>query len=1003
MMRTPLFRMKVLPFAVVFLLGLALAACVGDKDAPGSSAPPQTVSMRINPEAATLPPGGELIFSASVSGSANTSVDWTVQEGVAGGVVLSIPASNEEQGADGTFPNKGRYSAPLSPGTYHVVATSRADSAQTATAIVTVSSALDASFGLNGTIRTTFSGIDTIKAMAVQSNDGKLVVGGASLDGMFSDFALARYHADGRIDTSFGVNGVVTTSFGGGAGINALAIQADGKIVAGGDTGEFQNGVFALARYNPDGTPDTTFGPASSGIVTATPGILDNRLNALKLQGDKILVGGVSFVPDDNMFPSVSQGDDAFTLMRFNADGSVDSSFGPDGNGIVKTLIENQFGTAASAEITALEIQSDGKILAGGGVSLSGGSSVLARYNADGTLDTTFGINANGYVVTSVSSGSDRINALLIQDSDDKIVAGGFALNSFALLRYTTAGIEDPSFSGDGIVTTTIGSGGGARVQSLVFDAPNNRIIAGGLAFNGVNNSEFALAAYNVSDGGVATAFGTNGIVTTSVSTGADGIQAMRLESGKMIAAGFASDGARTDFALARYNSDGSLDFDPAADPATAPPFDLDGIVKTAVGGGSSDEINALAIQATGEIIAAGFSFGVDNVKNKDFALARYTTDGVLDASFGISGRVTTSISGSPNTADDVINAIALQADGKIVVGGSAFQGNVGASDDFALARYLPDGSLDTTFGSGANGIVTRINTASDEVINGLALQNDQKIVVAGTAFTGVNHNFIVGRYNANGTLDTSFDSDGIVTTPIGAGSSFSEAMVIEHNDTNTVLDDKIILAGSAEMLVAGNGEDEEETTLDFALVRYNADGSLDTGFGVNGIVTTPVGSGHDFAETVIIQSDGKLLVAGSVFSDEAPEQFALVRYNADGGLDTAFGNNGIVMTPLGNTELRRNAQAFALAIQPSDGKIVVGGFSFATLTGRDFTLVRYNTDGTLDTGFGVAGIEISPFSAQMDEIHALSVLSDGTILAGGFITNDSGENTDFYLAAYTP
>ncbi|VAX30947.1 hypothetical protein MNBD_NITROSPIRAE01-42 [hydrothermal vent metagenome] len=944
-------RKKILPVIILLLLSLSVVGCMDDKNTPSSAISPQKVSVTINPETLTLPAGGERKFSASVSGSGNTAVDWIIQEA-----------------AGGTISNQGLYTAPLSPGTYHVVVNSKIDPSKTASAMITVSSTLNASFGTNGTVTTAFGGIDTIKAMALQS-DGKRVVGGASLDGTKTDFALARYHVNGTLDTSFGQNGVVTTSFGGSAGINALAIQADGKIVAGGNTDEFQNGAFALARYLADGTLDPTFGPSLSGKITTAPGSQNNRLNALKMQGNKILVGGVSLETPTGF---VINAREVFTLMRFQADGSLDTTFGPDGNGTVKTLIAN-----GSAEIMALEIQPNGEILAGGRFFLTVNNFVVARYDSNGSLDTSF--SGDGIVVTSIGGGSEQVNALLIQPTGE-IVAGGSSLNSFAIVRYTASGVEDTTFSGDGIVRTGIGSGGVERIHSLVFDTANNRIIAGGVSFNGANNSEFTLAGYD-SVGTLDSGFGTGGIVTTPISAGADGIQAMHLESETIIATGFASNSPRIDFALARYDINGVLETG-----ASTLGFDPTGFVTTAIGGGS-DEINTLAVQADGKIIAAGSSFGINNVKNKDFSLARYEADGSLDTTFGVSGRVTTGISGTQSTGHDVIHAIAIQpVDGKIVVGGSAFQGNIGASDDFALARYMPDGTLDTSFGTSLNGIETRISTVGNEVINGLALQSDNKIVVAGTAFTGSNHNFIVGRYNTNGTLDTGFATSGIGTTQIGMGNSFAEAMVMQNNDM-------FLLAGSV-----GNG-----TNFDFALARYNANGSLDATFGNNGIVTTPIGTGHDFAKTIKIQADGKILVAGTVFSAALPGQFALARYNANGSLDTGFGNNGIVMTPLGNTQTPRAAHVFDLAIQTSDGKIIAGGFSSGVVNSRDFTFIRYNTNGTVDTSFGVDGIEISPFSPQIDEIHALDVLSDGTILAGGLISNDNGENTNFHLAAYTP
>lgn len=930
-------------FIVLSLVMLALSGCISDNTPPASDVTPQPLSIQVSPSASALPTGGETKFSASVSGSGNTAVTWSIQEGAAGGAVTP----------------KGDYTAPASTGTYHVIATSQADPNKSASATIMVSSALDAAFGATGKMSTAIGGIDTINALEIQA-DGKILVAGASLNGVKTDFALARYMSDGTLDSTFGTNGIVVTPLGGSAEINALSIQPDGKIIAGGDTDTISSSAFALARYHANGTLDISFGHFGSGIVTETPGVIDNRLNALKLQGDKILVGGISSVPIDTTIPSGIR--TAFTLMRFQANGSVDSLFGPNGDGIVKTVVQPS-GTKLSGEINALALQSTGEIVVAGRV-FPGGSAgqnvAVLRYDSNGTLDTTFG--TGGFVNTDIAS-NEQTHTLLIQP-DGKILVGGSAQNSFALLRYTTTGVLDTTFDTDGIVTTTIGSGGTASIRSFFFD--NNQITVGGISFNGANNSEFTLARYSVS-GALDTTFGTGGILRTSVSTGLDEMHAMQRVSGKIVAAGFAADGLRVNFALARYDATtGGLD----------PAFGTGGLVTTAIGNGD-DEIKALAVQTDGKIIAAGFSFGANNVRNKDFALARYDANGVLDTSFGVSGRAITSIS----SGHDVIHALAVQPDGKIIVGGTAFSGGANGTDDFALARYNTNGGLDTTFGSNFNGVVQLANSTGHERIHAVALQGDGKIVVAGEAFTGSNYRFILARYLSSGSLDTGFGTNGIATTQIGSGSSFGKAMLIQP-------DGKILLAGTSD-----SGSD-----FDFALARYNTNGSLDTAFGTDGIVTTPVGTGHDFANEMKLQADGRIVLAGVTFSDSAPEQFALVRYNTDGTPDTGFGSSSIV-----TTSIQQGSQPFALAIQPSDGKIVAGGFSIGTLNNRDFTLVRYLTTGTLDPDFAQGGIEISPFSSGMDEIHALAVLSDGKILAGGGAEHGSRGGMDFHLARYTP
>ncbi len=932
-----------------FLLFItALSGCIDDKSAPVSDVPPQTVSVSISPASTTLPTGGTQTFSAAVTGSGNTAVSWKIQEGASGGSITS----------------KGEYTAPGTTGTFHVIATSQKDETKTATATITISSILDNTFGTNGKTTTTFGGIDQIKALAVQG-DGKIIAGGTSLRGPFSDFALARYNTDGSLDTSFGENGVTTTSFGTHAKINALAIQSDGKIIAGGDTGDNENGVFALARYDTEGKLDLTFGPSSTGFLTTTPGTQDNRLNTLKLQGNNIIVAGSSFLP---ITGTVNGGRYVFTLIRFNQNGILDTTFGT--SGMVQTLVKNSGATGSNgnSEIMALAIQSTGEIVAGGRFSLSGDRFAIARYDRNGTLDTSF--DGDGINLTNIG-GSQQINALLIQPTGE-IVAGGFSSSRFALARYATNGSLDTAFSGDGVLTTTVGSGGNAQVFGLIF--VNNGIIAGGLGFNGTNNSNFALARYDLS-GALDGTFGSGGILTTQLSTGADGIRALMLDDNNIIAGGFALNGNRTDFALARYGTNGVLDTT----------FDADGIVTTAIGGGD-DEINAIALQTDNKIIAAGFTVDANN-KTRDFAVARYDTDGTLDPAFGTGGKVTTSISSNNTTpGHDVINAVLIQPDGKIVAGGSSYKTEfppILDHTDFTLIRYNADGSVDTT-GFGFSGIATTTINNRDDEINAIALQSDGKIIAAGTSFTvGTttnHHDFTLTRYETNGSLDTTFGSSGITITPILNG-AFAEAVALQS-------DGKIVVAGSS----------ESNSGFDFSVARYNSDGTLDITFDGDGIVTTAVSTGHDFGKTLKIMDDGKILVSGTTFIGGAPEQFAIVRYQSDGSLDATFGSNGIVTTPINN-----GAQSLALAIQPLDGKIVLGGFSITAFNSRDFTLARYLTDGALDTSFGQNGIETSPFSTEMDEIHDLLILSGGQILAAGFSTNLQGMNADFHLARYAP
>ena len=247
----------------------------------------------------------------------------------------------------------------------------------------------------------------------------------------------------------------------------------------------------------------------------------------------------------------------------------------------------------------------------------------------------------------------------------------------------------------------------------------------------------------------------------------------------------------------------------------------------------------------------------------------------------------------SVTSGDDYGMAVAIQSDGKIVVGGFA-------GSDFAVVRYNPDGTLDTGFGT--NGIViTSISAGSDQA-NDVVIQPDGKIVLAGTS----SGSFALVRYNSNGTLDSSFGSGGIVTSTIGSGSATGTAMALQT-------DGKIVVAGYS---YAGSYRD-------FAVARYNSNGTLDTAnFGSpNGWVVTSLSSDHEMANAVAIQSDGRIIAGGYVKSG-SNEDFALIRYNTNGSLDTAnFGSpNGWVTTYFAGAV----DEVQDLAIQ-SDGRILAG------------------------------------------------------------------------------
>jgi uncharacterized delta-60 repeat protein len=348
------------------------------------------------------------------------------------------------------------------------------------------------------------------------------------------------------------------------------------------------------------------------------------------------------------------------------------------------------------------------------------------------------------------------------------------------------------------------------------------------------------------------------------------------------------------------------------------PTFDGDGKLTDPFA--SPSQFYSVITQPDGKIVALGWG--------NRAVLARYNPDGSPDTTFGGgSGKVTTS--------NFFPHALAIQADGKIVAAGTGS----GMNADFALTRYNTDGSLDTSF-DGDGRVITPIGTGYDYAYS-VAIGPDGKIVAAGNTNDNVSYSyFALAVYNTDGSLDTSFNGDGKVITP-EANTAYSVAVQA---------DGKIVAAG-----LGGTG-----TNNDFALARYNTDGSLDSSFDSDGIVITAVGTGHDIARSVVIQPDGKIVAAGSDWSGPDVD-FAVVRYNTDGSLDTSFDGDGKVRTPTGTG----NDYALSVAIQP-DGKIVAAGNSNSN---NDFGIVRYNPIGSLDVTFGGGdGISTVDFENGSDE-----------------------------------
>nr|WP_244307269.1 M10 family metallopeptidase C-terminal domain-containing protein [Azotobacter salinestris] len=377
---------------------------------------------------------------------------------------------------------------------------------------------------------------------------------------------------------------------------------------------------------------------------------------------------------------------------------------------------------------------------------------------------------------------------------------------------------------------------------------------------------------------------------------------------------------------------------------------------------GHSDLNYDLALQPDGKILLAGQSYNPVS-SNDDFSVVRLNADGTLDTSLDSDGKAIVDIGGSNQG-----RSLTVLPDGKILLSGSS-------NGDFSVIRLNTDGSLDTSFGS--DGKAT-FDLGRGDYVYSMAMQPDGKILVTGRSDNGSDDNFGVIRLNADGTLDTSFGSDGKAIFELG----YSD----DQGHSVTVLPDgKILMAGSS------YDYSENSTYFDFSVIQLNADGTLDTSFGSDGEATADINGNDDLGNSLLVQPDGKILVAGRSYNPGYDTEFSVARLNADGSLDASFGSDGKASFALG----KGYAQINSLALQP-DGKILLAGQSYNPDNATyDFSVIRLNVDGSLDTGFSGDGKAIFDIAWGNDEGHSLTVQSDGKILVSGYSYNPSGNGYD--------
>ena len=662
---------------------------------------------------------------------------------------------------------------------------------------------------------------------------------------------------------------------------------------------------------------------------------------AIQEDGQIVLVGGAG--------PELEYD---FAAARYTADGELDDSFDDDGR------VRTDFGGRDRASSVAL--QPDGKIVLAGFVELTTfeAHQGLLRYNPDGSLDG--GLDGDGRLIAAHEGVANAVEI----DADGGILVAGFEEVDnrpvLSVARYSANGATDTGFSGDGRATVDFG-----EENSHGFDIevqPDGKIVAAGSA--GKFPSKFAAARFNPG-GSLDTGFDGDGLLADTIG-GRDQATAVDIApDGKIVLGGsgffdFNEDqDLGTAMVFARYGASGSPDTG----------FDGDGKLVKRVSAPLIDSASALTRQPDGKLIAVGVSqptVGYGPGSPADFGIVRLNADGSLDESFGNGGMVKSDF----DFHRDFANAVEVQSDGKIVVGGLSFDPSSRVSR-FVLARYEPDGTPDTSFTNIAGGpgyAFFGTGAAFDPGgIDDLLIQPDGKILFKKQEeATGTAH---LMRVLADGSgFDQEFGNGGTIESQTG------NAIALQP-------DGKILEAGSKS--VSGGR--------DFSVLRYNEDGSPDEDFGTDGEAGTHFGP-RDVARALVVEPDGAIVVVGETGPLDGSNDFAIARHEEDGDPDLSFDGDGKATVDFGGDD-----RATDVGIQ-ADQRILIGGSTAPQPGGsHDFALARLTEAGAPDASFSEDGELTTDFTGD-EELRALSV-SDGLVTALG--STDAVGGGDFALARY--
>lgn len=685
-------------------------------------------------------------------------------------------------------------------------------------------------------------------------------------------------------------------------------------------------------------SPDPTFGDNGVAVTMLVGPGASNTLEAAARQSDgRIVVGGSA-------------------LARFTADGALDPTFG--GNGSVDVPYR----------IRGVAIQDDGKIVVVGETREVVGAAnvVLARFLADGSVDATFG--AGGDTVVDVSGGRDQMNAIAIAPGGDIVVAGCSTESSdrnTAVLRLNGDGVLDATFGNGGIVELDLASPDFDDCANALLVASDGAVLTAGEAeFNrddGSCTAQDFLILQLTAAGAPDSTFGNEGVLAVEEPCSQSATALYRYDDGRILVGGqgetqatpggFPDDFGDPDWFVVRLMPNGSPD--PTFGAGT-------GAIKAELG--DDEEIAAIAVQSDGHIVAIGELYSPQG--SPDPAAARFTAEGLADATFGSGGLATLP---SPDTQERIQDGLLLP-DGTLLAVGFRIRPQIGT--DAFLTQFLADGTTDLAFGDqGVSEIdIPEVLSATARAVLDLP---DGKIVAVGS----VSNKVVLVRYAIDGSLDPSFGNDGLVITEVPDRRAEAIAAVL--------LDDGRIAVAATTSL----GNEERMTVL-----RYNDDGSLDPTLDGDGIAIVPAGVDQE-ARSLLVEPDGSIIVVGSTRG--ATLDFLAVRLTASGALDGSFGTGGVT-----TIDFDEGVDLVNKVLRQDDGRLVLLGPSRIG-SNIDFALARLTTTGDLDATFGTDGQTRTDFFSAPNLLNDGLLASDGRIIAAGYAQPGNILTRDFAIAAY--